>query len=124
MTGAHTPSVGHTAGPWEVSFVENDSGHVIRMGEAIETPWSFPSEQIIRYEHSLYPDDPDDATQFAIAEANARLIAASPDLLAACEAMMARWPKDQHEGSPLYDEAVAMRAAIARATSKEAQGND
>lgn len=38
-----------------------------------------------------------------------------PELLEAADAMMARWPADQHEGSPLRDEADALRVAIAKA---------
>lgn len=48
------------------------------------------------------------------------LITSAPDLLEACERMMSRWPTDQHDASPLYDEAVAMRAAIARARGESA----
>ena len=47
--------------------------------------------------------------------ANARLIAAAPDLLKAAKALLARWPTDQHEGSPLKDEADALRAAVLKA---------
>jgi hypothetical protein len=38
-----------------------------------------------------------------------------PGLLAAAEALVARWPTDQHDGSPLKDEIEALRAAIAKA---------
>lgn len=75
----------HTPGPWVASYDDRNGEHVIRMGEAINTPWSFPSEQIVRYDHSLYPDDENDAEQWAIAEANARVMAAAPDLLAVAQ---------------------------------------
>lgn len=39
------------------------------------------------------------------------------DLLEAARAMMLRWPTDQHQDSPLYDEAIALRAAISKAES-------
>ncbi len=47
-------------------------------------------------------------------EANASLIAAAPDLLAACEAAMKLW--DRHETiAPTQGEADLVRAAIAKA---------
>lgn len=118
MTGVTV--AGHTPGPWESSFDARESGHVIRMGEAIETPWSFPSEQIIRYEHSLYPTDPDDADQFALAEANARLIAAAPDLLTACKSAQEYLSGAMGEGA--REVFAELTAAIARATGEASHG--
>lgn len=54
--------------------------------------------------------------QLAAADAHAqKLFDQRAELLEAAEAMMARWPADQHEDSPRYREANAMRAAIAKA---------
>lgn len=53
---------------------------------------------------------------FDEAEANARLIAAAPDLLEACKAFVAHYPMGTN---PFLDDAFrAARAAIARATGE------
>ena len=41
------------------------------------------------------------------------------ELLAAAKALVARWPKDQRPDGPLYDEAQALVAAIAKAEGRE-----
>lgn len=40
--------------------------------------------------------------------------APKPTLREAAVALLARWPSDQHDGSPLKDEADALREALAR----------
>lgn len=105
-----------TPGPWSVEYDERESGHVIRMGEAIETPWSFPSEQIIRYDHTISPDDDDEQEQFATADANAHLIAAAPDLYEALEAVLRDVGAEKDFGFQDVDDIYTKaRAALTRA---------
>lgn len=77
-------SGGHTPGPWEWSFREDD-GHIVRMGEAIASPWRHASHLKWACDHGVYPDEKECSDQFAEAEANARLIAAAPELLEQAE---------------------------------------
>lgn len=72
----------HTPGPWNV--YESDDGHEIRMGRANDSI-SYPSHCIVTYDHMIYPVD---GEQYEEAEANARLIAAAPELLEALEGMV------------------------------------
>jgi hypothetical protein len=71
----------HTPGPWE--WVESDTGHEIRMGSARGDTNHWEVQHLIEYQHGLDPGDEGDRYQFEEAAANARLIAAAPDLLAA-----------------------------------------
>ena len=86
----------YTPGPWDVSFGKNDAaihaGGTIAMIDDVMTGW----------------------------RANAALIAAAPDLLAALEAL-ARWETcdlDAEQAAALMDEVCDMaRAAIAKAVT-------
>lgn len=73
---------GHTRGPWRWVYDEDEPGHVISMATAIVKPGAFESQHRIEYSHSLYPQGGSKAQrrQFAEAEANARLIAAAPEM--------------------------------------------
>jgi hypothetical protein len=98
----------HTPGPWEASEVMLDSGKAImapgrRRKQTVATVY-----RVIGYEYDTSPE----------AEANARLIAAAPELLAALEALAAamesvaaQYPDDLLLGSEYAD----ARAAIAKA---------
>lgn len=66
-----------TSGPWRAD--EDLDGHIIWMGTALETPSARLSHHIIKYHHMVEPGD-GDGSQFAEAEANAALIAASPTM--------------------------------------------
>ena len=91
-----------TPAKWETE--ENDGGHEIRMGKAIESPGQYPCHLVIEYEHGCFEDDENDPpanTQAAEAEANAYLISnlrnLAPALLGvlgmfrAGDAEMLRW---------------------------------
>ncbi|MFA5382476.1 MAG: hypothetical protein WC356_04865 [Candidatus Micrarchaeia archaeon] len=74
----------HTPGPWEVIFEDEGEGHIIHMATAIENPGYFHSIHEVRYDHGVEPEE----KGFEEAEANAHLIAAAPDLLEACKAIL------------------------------------
>jgi len=104
----------HTPGPWEhvpkLSGRENHRGFFVRAEKpAKDGKWALAEVQ---------PGDEDGI----IGAANARLIAAAPELLASAQAMLSRY-KDAHDSGDwgswdLEDDAeyVALRAAIAKAT--------
>jgi hypothetical protein len=99
--GEKTMNSKHTIGPW-----------------AVEHPFGEPGV----YVTTAYPDRSGplicrlvDQAQTPEGAANARLIAAAPDLLAALEAVTS-----DHDGMVLLNDGIAdkVRAAIARATGK------
>ena len=112
-------SAAHTPGPWfadEAGIVRRGSAGTQSYAEAvpIATPWI---EGAWQYE---------DCTEES--KANARLIAAAPELLEACKAHV-EWgeAEDSHEGTTfwerveMYRKADALiRAAIAKATGSKA----
>lgn len=108
----------HTKGPWEVEFDDNDpsDGHIIRMGSAIESPGFHKTHHRIEYEHMLYPGD----KGFKEAQANARLIAAAPDLLAELQNIANANPRDWDDPGDFQGWAQSRaRAMIAKATGAE-----
>jgi hypothetical protein len=92
----------HTPGPWTVGLRNDDS--IIRAGE--------DGIAHIFDVRRFGPDSNIDPATQGIWQANARLIAAAPDLLAASQAVIAAW----HSGT-FSDEAMTLRAAIAKATT-------
>lgn len=115
----------HTPGPWE-SVLEDDGvtdsvTFVIRMGSHLCGKNGWEPQHRIEYEVSSKQGSP---KQFAEAKANARLIASSPDLLAALKALRGNVADLRHcecikferEGSDNCDiETVDQRCAICRA---------
>jgi hypothetical protein len=111
----------HTPGPWQCS--ESDDGHEIRMGDAITSRGMHDCHNLIEYNHGLYYDDdlsPPQLEQYQQAEANATLIAASPDLLNICiklrEKLEIDWDgfeKDSREVALLDELDSAIAKAIA-----------
>lgn len=86
-----TASSAHTPGPWEVA-------------SAFIGPLHIRNQDGATLAHVGHED-------FDTCAANARLIAAAPDLLAALQMML-----DQHGGLEVSPTAKAARAAIAKAT--------
>jgi hypothetical protein len=109
----------HTPGPW------------VSNGFAIEQE-NGPAFVIAHIEHDGDPDWPDQGIDESTAEANARLIAAAPDMLAALKALDANWsefwplgpdvPKSDTRIAEIADDTAAIwrdiRAAIAKAEAK------
>lgn len=90
----HKPAQGHTPGPWEVRLSSGSDGRFISI---IGETWPLAH---------VYTNE------IVECEANARLIAAAPDLLAACK-----------EADALLNDTTAvrkiLRAAIAKATKTQ-----
>lgn len=111
----------HTPGPW--AFVPGQSsdhsdggggGFCIVMDQQGRLARSRYVEHVVDYAGDLYPEDGD---QYYEAEANARLIAAAPDLLAACKLLA-----DDVEGCELDASMVAARNAAVAAIAKAEGG--
>ena len=101
MTAAHTP------GPWQVAWSERVETNASILGQGDQIAW-VESHQVGEER----------------ARANARLIAAAPDLLAALRAMLASpagvaRPLSGDEVRSLSDAVSLARAAIAKATGGE-----
>jgi len=108
----------HTPGPW----VWQDA-RTMRHLHAPETSRIGLCVSMPKAGHKGYRQTPED-------EANARLIAAAPDLLDACKAVTAElgdaeWGTDKHGADLLYEIITKhhgkLRAAIAKAEEKQCQ---
>ncbi len=104
----------HTPGPWLIDRLTRRWGgntnnryrHMIQRGEGDE----FPSIAEVPSNWTPYQDD-------HVAEANARLIAAAPDLLAACRELLRYFVPSRDRMNAEQEAAFnTVRAAIARAT--------
>ena len=102
---------GHTPGPWR--YEEDDYGHVITMGSRLGDPSHWAVQHEIEYQHGLDPSYEPDTYAFAEAEANARLIVAAPDLLAAAKVAVKKCGGADYEAGR-----EALLAAIAKAEGK------
>ncbi|MCC7424353.1 MAG: hypothetical protein IT428_29140 [Planctomycetaceae bacterium] len=83
----------HTPGPWEGEYDESEESHVIRMATAIENPARYSTVHVWECRHGLSDDEehPKTRQRFEESEANMRLMASAPDLLAALESMLTAW---------------------------------
>ena len=101
----------HTPGPW---IVTNDVGaHVIRGADVAHT-----TESGLQFTHRNYVA----SIWGGYHEADARLIAAAPDLLEALQALHARYRKAigvQHWGAADAEADLMAQAAIAKATGAD-----
>src|SRR5690606_3860687 len=106
----------HTPGPWKLKHVKN--GHHIFMGQATRTPWHYPSHCKIEYEHDVWPED---GEQYEEAEANARLIAAAPELLGVCKSALSFIEALRNNGTinRTWSGEERLRQIIAKATANK-----
>ena len=96
----------HTPGPWHIIHEPTLSTYHIRVEDLDAAPVA-----------SLFYSSGGSRPQLSreLIDANARLIAAAPDLLAACEAIMPHLDSDLNAHEPWVKEISAMAAAIAKA---------
>lgn len=102
-----TMTTKHTTGPWKIAYggAEGDGYFSIGSKEKIKTIC----------ESSPYPDQFDEELR-----ANARLIAAAPDLLGACKKALAHLAALDGESAPYNVRVrISLREAIAKAEGKE-----
>jgi len=95
----------HTKGPWEVDSVLSEGLHDIVLGYQIPEVGNPITLAFVHFDEEEGPG----RISLSEAEANARLIAAAPDLLEACQDALAAIP----ERSPIRP---MILAAIAKAT--------
>jgi hypothetical protein len=93
----------HTQGPW----------HPVTLGASPDHAWAIDSELV---EIARLPEWPDNQAE---AEANARLIAAAPEMLAALESMLKWSGSDDSIVGPEIAVRNYARAAIAKAKGGE-----
>ena len=104
---------GHTPGPWHPRMVDSQEWHIDSHTHAASGPGRWSALAI------AYGCDDEPGTGAVVAEANARLIAAAPELLDACiTAQAAMVAVELSDSSRAEWEAArhAVRAAIAKAT--------
>jgi hypothetical protein len=97
----------HTPGPWEIEEREHSRRQVIRTKQGVIT-------ELINYGHA---GGINAVCFIEELRANARLIAAAPDLLEACRAIAALMDGQGRRNLPLVSGMA--RAAIAKAEGKE-----
>lgn len=111
----------HTPGPWELEYDSELGEFTIRMGPAIENPGQYePQHHLDWGEFYEDADDVHERRQFEEAHANARLIAAAPEMYAALKDAfdtleMLYHPKDIHRHTYKVELLERARAALASA---------
>lgn len=109
-SGRVSESAAFTPGPWELTEAD-DAEYLIRMGTHLVRGGRKAPHHEISYAHGIYVDDdyPEAQDEYAEATANARLIAAAPELFEALESLL------PCVGSPvpLPDTAERVRHAVA-----------
>jgi hypothetical protein len=90
----------HTPGPWNVKYELNVDG---------------PNRRGIALTNIYSTNGPDELDVIEENKANAQLIAAAPDLLAACEALLAERPETAGFMAWMNDREDQVRAAVAKA---------
>lgn len=111
----------HTPAPWQA--FEMEDGHDIRMATALEMRHGgYQPQHVISYEHGLEPGESETQdAQYDEAFANANLIAAAPDLLAALiglDGLLADVANEPELDSEHLAAINAARAAIAKAEAR------
>ena len=99
---------GHTPGPWRVEL--DDRGYVANIGtRGLDNKPGAVGSRLFRRDAFMTPSSPE-------ALANARLIAAAPDLLATLERILDWCFCDDGRGVPECSRCVEVRAVIERAS--------
>ena len=102
----------HTQGPWKVYEANRDTMHIGTVSTEPDAGWKY---ETICHLYEDVADNYDTNNEFKLfdnAEANALLIAAAPDLLAALQSML----EGNHNQQDVRE---AARAAIAKATGTD-----
>lgn len=120
-SGSRTATASHTPGPWFVGATVSGSGiaqHVTTVSAALVASVGDHDARCAGL-HKMYasPNYNNDFTRFEVMNANARLIAAAPDMLAALRLIVAFADDDDTNDTDHRQEAVNVaRLAIAKAT--------
>lgn len=104
----------HTAGPWQV-MNEYDGANIVIANVDGETFSDGSSTFSYDFICDTLPDDGDGSRSREIAKANARLIAAAPEMLSAVKALLKL--HEAHHNSPLHARA---REIVAKAEAPHA----
>lgn len=105
----------HTQGPWEIETDHDEGDDVVLIHGAADAPGLVPIATVFTVDAFPCTDDEDRESLRAEYEANARLITAAPDLLAACELAIEAIEGIAEWGEPEIKARQALIAAIAKA---------
>lgn len=108
-------NIKHTPGPWKWKSDEDMGGFHIYMATALKKRSWYESHHHIEMDFTVYPED---GEQWEEAKANARLMAAAPDLLAALRQLMASGVDQYTRHELLSDPSHYAVAAIFKATGE------
>ena len=111
MTTKHTPGPWHTSEPPIITDARND---VLIEPKLCQIGLYAPSG-LLSFIVTELDDDPTDDLTIAEAQANARLIAAAPELLEALQAMIRYGEDGPAKGETGYDIEMKAKAAIRKA---------
>lgn len=113
----------HTPGPWEIARkAAHHNGRLVIESYGFGTIAALSVTGAPHYQDSLGADDEHHAPHQEVMEANARLIAAAPELLEKLVVMTKLYEASLMELDPGYISSVMVdncRAAIAKATGQE-----
>ena len=119
IVGVRRGGARHTPGPW--TYLLQDDGETAGVTFVIRLKrdrFGWEPQHRIEYE---VPSREESPLQFAEAEANVRLIVASPKLLAAAQLALAAFDRIGHDIVGWSDEYAALRAAVAAAEGSDVQ---
>ena len=113
---------GHTPGPWEVEWDEEDGSLSIIMASARNGAYCYEDIHRIQYACDCWPEyedgnDDNINPQYEEAKANAHLISAAPELLEACRVALQQLCVPQHERRD-WETIPQIKAAIAKAEAE------
>lgn len=105
-----------TAGPWSLEW-DSDGLYILGAPGSYPTK-SDPNDALVICDLTPSPEFVDNGTHSPVSLGNGYLLAAAPDLLAACEAFVAAWEKC------LQLEKTDVALEMARAAIAKARGGD